>query len=177
MSALGTLGLGLGLALAAEPSQPVRLELVAGGEVAGTLVSWDNERVRVLGAGGMVEVPLALVAQAELGGRTLSGPELRVELGPSPGASAAPVGPAPAVVGAASALWPGAGQALLRERGAALGYVVVDALLVGGAVYMLAREQNPVGALPFIGLDLVIRGYAAAEAVEEARRRRAPNGL
>lgn len=155
----------------------MRLELSAGGEVSGSLIGWDSVQLQVLGPQGVTAVPLVLVARAELEGEIVEGAALGALLGPAPAPQDRPAGPPPPVVGVASALWPGTGQALLRQRGPALGYLAVDAVLLGGAAWMLLHERNAVAALPFIGLDLVIRGYSAAEAVEEARRRRARGGL
>lgn len=175
------LALCVGMALAIEPDQPISVTLAAGGELQGSILSWDETTLRLLTPDGVMELPLALVAQAEQGGRVMDAAQLRAELVLQTESNAPRIppelGPAPPLVALASMTWAGAGQALQHDRGEAIGYAVVDGLLLGGAAYMLLRERNAFAAIPFVGLDLVLRVYSAAEAVDEARRRRSHDRL
>ena len=153
----------------------VTLTLTNGDTVEGWVLSWDDALVRLSGPDGVSVVPLSMVQTATGPDGPLEADAFRAALGPG---VAAPLRTprrlaSPTAAAGLSVLWAGAGHAALGEWRAASGYAVVDGVLVGAGVWAVQARQA--GALvSLIGLDLLFRGWSAAESARIARRRRAP---
>ncbi len=171
MSLLGVAWLAAA-AFALTPGEVLELDLAGDVLVSGTFRSSDGQRLVLTVQGQPLEIDLDLVEAASRNGLALDSEALRTEAiawaeaqipqGPSPH---------PALVGTASALWPGSGHLILREPRTWAGYALVDASLLALAGWYGFREQSPKAALMLLVLDGVFRVYSVREAVLDARRR------
>lgn len=169
------------LALALEANDVVTLELVAGGELEGRVLSGDEDGLTLTFDNREQAVPWVLVGRALVNGDPMELPQLQREViefdlsrqPPIPERSAPPV----AVVGAASILWPGTGQLLLGDWRSFVGYSVLEVGLVGAAVWWVFVEGNAAPVVPIAALSGAFRVWSAADAVYTARKRRALVGL
>jgi len=172
------LWLGSTLAWALTAGEPLKLELAGEVVLEGTFHATDGEVLVLVSGGESLRVALAIVEGCERAGSTLDPAALRQEAALW-AESQQPSGPTPhpAVVGVASAVWPGSGHLLLRDVPTWAGYAAVDATLLALAGWFGFREQAPDAVGVFLALDLLFRGYAVREAVLDARRLRpAPGG-
>ena len=164
--------------LALRSSDALTLSLAGGGEVSGTFVRAEPTLVVLRTPDGLVEVPRALVEGVSRNGEAWSPEGLSLELDQAVADAAAlraemPWTPHPALAAGLSLLWSGAGHAALHEPRAAAGYAAADAVLIGAGALSVAIPENRGAALSIFALDLALRGYAAADAAELARSRRA----
>ncbi|MCB9791835.1 MAG: hypothetical protein H6741_03825 [Alphaproteobacteria bacterium] len=172
------LGLQLGAAWALTAKDELDLTLVAGGEVRGYFYACHEGALSLTSDGALTRVNLSLVEAAQVDGAAMPLDLLRAEVeacyeeriraATDPNVRRPP----PLAVGAASALWPGAGHAMLGDWGTALGYSLVELGLIGAASYWLIGQDQPGPIIPIIALDLVFRTYSVADSSREARRRR-----
>lgn len=165
-------------ALALRSTDALTLSLTGGGQVTGTFVRAEPTVVVVRTPEGQVEVPRVLVEQVALNGAPWTVEALAGELDEAVAARAAlladpPWAPAPALTAGLSLLWSGAGHAALGEPRTAAGYAAADAVLIGAGALSLAIPENRGTALTIFALDLLLRGYAAADAAQLAGARRA----
>lgn len=178
MTPLLALHLAAPVAEAFEPHEQLRLELVAGGEVSGYFYACEERALVLTADGERRTVQLNLVDAAWRNGEPLAVDALLAEAELCYAARLAEATrpdlwrPPPLAVGAASAVWPGAGHALLGDWGTALGYSIVELGLLGAASYWLFYQEQPGPILPIIALDLVFRTYAVVDSSRAARRRR-----
>ncbi len=170
---LAALGVLVAPALALSPGESLTLTLAGGVQVEGHFRSSDG-RVLVLNVDGeSLTVDLALIEAASRDGLPLPVDTLAAEARAWSEGLVDPGRPVPPLAaGLASAIWPGSGHLLLRDRKTWAGYATVDAALLGLSAWFLFREQSPRAAATFAAIDLVFRGYAVSEAVRDARRRR-----
>ena len=168
-------GLGL-LAWGLQPAEQVHLQLVGGEEMVGRVSDATPGVLRLTTEQGLREVPVALVEEAIIEGRTLDAQGLeeeiigmlQVEMERWEGTAM----PTPFWTGAASAVWAGGGQAALRQWDRAGAYAVTDLVCVGLAAWFLLKEESPGQAVPLLAFSLLFKGYSAAEARSDAKRRR-----
>ena len=160
-------------ALALAPGEQLTLELVGDVVVAGTFRDTDGQSVVLNVDGSPLRIELSLVEQASRDGLPLAPDVLRAE---AQAWSDTRVDPGralhPALVGTASALWPGSGHLLLGEWRKWAGYALIDGSLLALGSWYAIREQAPKAAAALLGLDMVFRVYAVREAVRDAQRRR-----
>ena len=169
----------LGVALALEPDQPCRFELVAGAVVEGRLYGAEPGVLLVSSEGEQLRVPLPLVERAWIEGEPVGLDQLRADLPAlealtlrrlelAPG----PRRPPPLLVAMSSAVWPGSGHLMLGDVGSFVGYTAVEATLVGVGAYVLLVEERAGPLLPLALVDLTFRSWAVADATRTAKRRR-----
>lgn len=184
MSDLARRALAALLLLLALPAQALdgndhlELELLAGGMVEGWFLRAEPPVIVISGAEGEQRVPLALITRVREDGAPLPLDQFFLQVDESAARLAAlraapPPHPPPAVVAGLSLVWGGAGHAALGDWGGAAGYAIADTVLISGAAYNLFYERKPGPAISLLALDLVFRGYAAAEAARVSRARRA----
>jgi hypothetical protein len=169
------------LALALEANDVVTLELVAGGELEGRVLTGDDEGLTLTFDNREQVVPWTLVEVALVNGEPMDLPQLEREViefdlrrqKPPPDRS----GPPLAVVGASSILWPGTGHLLLGDWRSFVGYSVLEAGLLGAAAWWIFVEGNAAPVVPIAGLSGAFRVWSAADAVYTARKRRTRVGL
>lgn len=158
-----------------EAADQLSFELSAGGQVEGWYLTHTAASVTVTSDNEVHLVPVALVEQATLNGEALGLEALRAELAVPVAVVASPEvlrTPAPLLVGVGSALWPGAGHAMLGDWGSFLGYTGVELVLIGGASYLVFVAENPAATIPIVAVDLVFRTYAVVESSTLANKRR-----
>ncbi len=168
----------LALALALEGNDLLVLDLPAGVEVSGQIVSADEEEIILSEGNERHVVPWVLIEQASVNGQSVSVSQLQreaqtwevqheVDLSHLP---APPVG----LVIAASLVWPGTGQLLLGDPRGFLAYSGVEVVLLSVAAYNLFVVEQTGPLLPLAGVDALFRIYSAYEAQQTARKRRTP---
>ena len=165
-------------ALALTPNDPISIQLVGGEEVSGRLARIDPEGLSVATSEGRVFVLLSVAVSATVDEETLSVEQLREamheriqwELDQLPDISR---GPPPLVVGSASFVLPGLGQAMLGEWDDARGFLLADVALLSLGTYLWLVQKDRAAALPVFALDLIFRSASASQAADSSRRRRA----
>lgn len=167
----------VGVALALDGNDQVRLELAGGAVVEGRFLRAEPGAVILSNAAqGAVAVPLVIVEGASLNGAPMGLEAFRAEAAAAWELRASllaesPSAPPAAVVAGMSMLWAGAGHAALGEWRAFGGYSAAEAIIWGTVVFNLANEEvEPVPTL--IALDLIVRAWAAQESARIAKRRR-----
>ena len=171
--------LGSSAGWALDGNDTVRLVLAGGAVVEGRFLYAEPSAVvlSVPAQDDDVSVPLVIVDAVEVNGAAVGLEAFRAEaaaawsqrealLGGLPGA------PHPAAVATASVvLWSGAGHAMMRDWRAFGGYSALEGMLLGAIAVNVATENG--GPLPaLIGLDVLLRAFAAQESARVARRRR-----
>ncbi|MCB9758846.1 MAG: hypothetical protein H6739_03325 [Alphaproteobacteria bacterium] len=170
----------LSTASAFESTDQLRFTLVAGGEVEGWFLATDGVSIRLTTRNEIVEIPVALVESAWLNGQPLPLSALDDELSQAAAvveqrAQDLALDPAPPVwlVAGGSALWPGAGHAMMGDWGSFAGYTAIELVFLGTMSYWLFYRETPGPVLPILALDVIFRAYAVGDATRAARRRRA----
>lgn len=162
--------------MAIEVGDPVELHLLDATVVQGAFAAGNAEAVTLRTDSGAVEVPVVIVAEARVAQRTLDADGLSAELHAWFAALLPPTEgwvPSPVLSGTASALVPGAGQAMHGEWGQFAGYLLVEGVVWGAGAWLLLREgAAPSAVLPLVGVDLVFRTWSVADAVRASRRAR-----
>jgi len=153
---------------------PLLVTVVGGGRFEGAFVSFGEDHLRLSTRDGVIGIAFPLVVSVGVGEGEVP-PEVFLAAVRSWSEAArgeALASPPPALVGGASLLlWAGAGPAILGEWKRFAAYSVLEGALLGAGGIMLAKGQyGPL--LPLGALDALVRGWAGAEAVDEARRRR-----
>ena len=160
------------------PNDPVSLELVGGEVVEGRLARIDPDGLSIATSEGRVMVLLSIVERATVDSEQMDVHQLRramnerilLELEQLPEIKRSPH---PLVVGSASFLVPGLGQAMLGEWDDAGSYFVADVVLVALGAYLWGIQEDRAAALPVFALDLIFRSASASQAADSSRRRRA----
>jgi len=169
----------VGLAIALESGDEVRVELRGGGELSGYALTASETALELSNAQGHVEVPTALVSRAWVEGVELDPSRYRQDVEAFHAAQLAARSaeglrtPPVLVVGAASAIWPGTGHLLLGQPREFLAYSAVELALLGIGAYWVLGPQLLGPLIPLAFLDIGFRAYAVAETTREARKRRA----
>ena len=152
-----------------------RVEVVLeDGRVIGGWYQPVEAGVLLLTHGGEVwAVPLSLVESALVNDEPVPASALAaVAPSVSSALTARPLpAPAPGAVVGLSLVWPGLGHAALGEWGGAASYAVVNGVFWGTGAWAISERQLGV-LFPLAGLDLLFRGWSAAEARRMALRRR-----
>jgi hypothetical protein len=151
---------------------PVTLELLDGREMAVTTLGLAGGQLRVRSQEGTVDVPIALIVWCRWGEHLISGDQIPVALERwgSEVRTRYPHPPAPHWTGLASAVYPGAGHALLGDWRSAGRYGLLEAVFLGTTVFLVLTAQAG-AVLPVAALDMTLRAVTVAETVREARRR------
>ena len=153
----------------------LELALMGGQTVEGWFYRATPSSVVLSGGNRFTEVPLGVIVGATVNGSPWTVAVFSAEVERSvPNVPERAPRPAPWVAGAGSALWAGAGQAMIHDwRGAAAWSAVEVGLLGAGALAI--HEDAGFGVLiPIIGLDLLFKGTSARDAARRARARRIP---
>ena len=174
---------GWALALFAQltitPNEDISLDLIGGDTVTGRVATIRPDGLHVTTERGLIWVEASLVSQANFTDRQLAqadlveeiGKRLEYELGRIEGRYA--LTPRPAVVAVASAVLPGAGQALLGQNKEAKGFIVADLVVLGLGSYLWFVQNDRGAAVPLFALDLIFRTSSATQAYRLSQRRRA----
>lgn len=171
-----------GTAWAIGGNDRLEITLNTGEQVQGWYYDLRGEHLLLSGDNRVADVPLALVAQVQMNGQPISVAELMQELEGVRALQSAlladpPPHPRSGVAIALSLGWAGAGHAALGDWKSFAGYSVVEAALLGTGAYNLARGSKPGVLIPITALDILFKGYAAADSGRIARGRRAQLGL
>ncbi len=152
---------------------PLQIVALGGQRFDGAFVAIEGEALAISTREGLVELPLPIVVSVEVEGveysreAFLEGVHAWALMAKAQALSTPP----PALVGASSVLWAGAGPAMLGDWDGFLAYTVLEASFIGAGAVMVWNEQyGPL--LPLAALDLFLHIWAGTDAVREARRRR-----
>ena len=155
------------------PRVSVTLQLVDGREVVATTLGFSEEALRIRAFDGPATIPFALIASCSWGEHRITGSEIPAAMDAWMVGLAAryPHPPSPLLVGAASAIFPGAGHLLLGEWSDAARYGLLESVFLGTSVFLLFTAQAG-AVLPVLALDLTLRAVTVSETGREAQRRR-----
>lgn len=168
-----------GQAWAIDGNDRLELVLTTGERVDGWFYRYEQGQLVLSGEGRLVSVWEGALGSVLRNGAPLSHEALHLELVEAEArVSTAAAGPTPhpAVVTAASAVWAGAGPALLGDRRQAVWLSVAEAALLTGAAYGAFSAESWNVIVPMVGVDLALHGWAARDARRRAltlRRRQA----
>lgn len=145
--------------------------------MTGWYVSVDQGELRLSGDNRITPVPVGLIVGVRLNDEEITlvafleevrRDQERLDLlrsTPGPRVS-------PAAAGGLSLAWAGAGHLAVGEPREAVGWAVLDGVLIGAAAWTLAGERSVGATVPILALDALIRVAAATDAARSARRKR-----
>jgi hypothetical protein len=151
----------------------------AGGDVLeGGLSKIDENAITLATDKGLRVIPLPLVQEIEVDGKVVALDEVSkaAEAWRATQRARVEVSPRPWIPATASALWAGAGYAVLHEPRSALAYSIVELGLLGAGGWMLHVEEYGNAIIAGV-LDVFLHGYTATEVAREARWRRRTLGI
>ena len=153
---------------------PLDVEVIGGQHYVGAFAGLLDEKLQVSTHDGVVEVPLPVVVAVLVEGVSYA-PEpflLGVQRWGQELVEQAVRVPRPALVACSSALWAGAGPALLGDWKGFAAYSLLEVSFLGAGAVMIVNEQyGPL--LPLAALEGLLHVWAAGDSVRESKRRRA----
>jgi len=151
---------------------PLELHLPGGTEARGTFLGVEGDDIRLATADGVRMIPFSLVESLTVEGHGVDRQALEAAMVRWTSDYVPPdlAHPSPALVGALSAVWAGAGYLPLGQPQAFLSWSAFEAVVLGSAA--ITWSQGGRGAvIPFAALDLLLHGIAVDEVVRESKRR------